>query len=45
MQAAAVPPAPGGYDRGFGALEAVTPFCTRFSWAVNLIGAALLFLS
>ena len=43
VQAAVVPPAPRGYDRGFGAPEAVTPFCTSFSWSVNLIGAALPF--
>ena len=38
-----MPPAPGGYDGGFEASEAVTPFCARFRWAVKLIGAALPF--
>ena len=43
VQAAVVPPAPGGYDEYFGAPEAVTPFCARFRWAVKYLGAGLPF--
>ena len=41
MQAAVMPPAPGGYDGGFGAPEAVTPFCARFHWVVKLFGVCI----
>ena len=41
VQAAVMPPAPGGYDGGFGAPEAVTPFCARFRWAVKLFGVCV----
>ena len=41
VQAAVMPPAPGGYDGGFGAPEAVTPFCARFRWAAKLFGVCV----